>query len=65
MVTTATLMKEVASLPDEYAPEVLDFMLFIQRRKPAVAPPKPKVKSMYGAFRGLDPKFEREEDDRV
>lgn len=65
MATTATLMKEIEKLPDEFAAEVLDFVLFLRTRKPVAELEKPKVKSMYGAFPGLDPSFEREEEDRV
>jgi len=65
MVTTATLIKEIESLPEKSVAEVFDFVLFLRTRIPVIEFEKPKVKSMYGAFSGLDPSFEREEEDRV
>jgi len=65
MSATAILMNEIESLPEESVAEVLDFVLFLRTRRPIVESEKPKVKSMYGAFPGLDPHFERDEEDRV
>ena len=65
MATTAILMNEIEKLPDDFVAEVLDFVLFLRTRKPVAKLEKTKVESMYGAFPGLDPSFEREEEDRV
>ena len=65
MATTELLLKEIETLPEESVAEVLHFAMFLRTQKSIVEFKKPKVKSMYGAFQGLDPHFEREEDDRV
>ena len=65
MATTAILMKEIETLPEEFAIQVLDFVLFLRTRKPVVEPKQPKTKSMFGAIPGISTDVEREEEDRV
>jgi len=65
MATTAILMKEIETLPEEFAVEVLDFVLFLRTRKPATEFKKPQSKSMFGSFPGISTDIEREEEDRA
>jgi len=48
------LMKEIEALPEEYVAEAFNSM-----------PEKAKVKSMFGAFPGINTDIERDEEDRV
>ena len=64
MAMTATLMKEIEKLPDDFAAEVLDFIVFLKsKEKPKTG--KIPIESAYGIFKGIDTNFEREEEDRV
>ena len=56
MIDTALLLKEIDTMPEEAAAQVLDFTMFM------------KGKYAYGIFRdlkGMDTTIERDEDDRV
>jgi len=65
MTATAMLMKEIEALPEECVAEALDFVLFLRTRKANNIPKKMKVKSMFGAFPGINTYVERDEEDRV
>jgi hypothetical protein len=67
MTATAMLMREVVTLPQECVEEVLDYTIFLIRRR-GVEPAresKISIESAYGIFKGIDPHFERDEEDRV
>jgi len=64
MTATAILMKEIETLPEESVAEILDFTLFLRTKKAVNTLVKPKRKSMFGAFPGINTIIERE-DDRV
>jgi len=64
MITTATLVKEIETLPEESAEIAFDFILFLKNRE------KPKqcdisLDDAYGIFRGIDTSFKRDEEDRI
>jgi len=67
MEVTATLLREIERLPEDSAAEVLDFVLFLGTRRFIPKPKAPTVKSMFGAFPGIDTDIEKERDkeDRV
>jgi len=67
MTTTAILLREIETMPEAAAAEVLDFAMFIKSRHTPVQPIRtvPKIKDAYGIFKGIDTHFERDEDDRV
>jgi hypothetical protein len=62
MTTTALLMKEIETMPEEIAGELLDFAMFLRTKKSNNTPPKVQIKSMFGAFPGIQTDVEREED---
>jgi hypothetical protein len=62
MTATAILMKEIETLPEESVAELLDFALFLRTKKMINTFEKPKRKSMFGAFPGINTTIEREED---
>jgi hypothetical protein len=74
MTTAAALLREIETMPEEAAAQVLDFAMFIKSKhasaqpagttKPAV-PVIKDIKDAYGIFKGIDTHFERDEDDRV
>jgi hypothetical protein len=71
MSTAALLLKELETMPEETAVQVLDFAKFLKSKhapaKPVrtVNPIVPSIKDAYGIFKGIDTHFERDEDDRV
>jgi len=71
MTTADILLKEIETMPEKDAAEVLDFAMFIKsRHTPAqsvgtVKLSVPAIKDAYGIFKGIDTRFERDEDDRV
>jgi hypothetical protein len=66
MTTATMLMREIETLPDESVAEVLDFVVFLKkRRKAAKSLNKISIEDAYGIFKGIDTHFEREEEDRV
>ena len=67
MTATAMLKNEIEKLPEEAVAEVLDFVLFLGTRRFIPKPKAPTVKSMFGAFPGIDTDIEKERDkeDRV
>jgi hypothetical protein len=65
MTATAMLMREVETLPQECVEEVLDFTIFLKRRRGVEPSRKISIESAYGIFKGIDTHFERDEEDRV
>jgi hypothetical protein len=68
MTATAQLLREIETMPEATAVEVLDFAKFIKGRH---APARPydgiSIKDAHGIFKdlkGMDTTFERDEDDR-
>ena len=62
MTTVDMLMKEIETMPEEITGELLDFAISLKTKKIISTPSKPKVKSMFGAFPGIQTDTEREED---
>jgi len=65
MTATALLMKEIETLPEESVGEVLDFVVFLKKRRNTTQTKKISIEDAYGIFRGIDTHFERDEDDRI
>jgi hypothetical protein len=67
MTATAMLMREVETLPQECVEEVLDFTIFLKRRRgvESAKASNISIENAYGIFKGIDPHFERDEEDRV
>ena len=65
MSATAMLMKEIETLPLEYVEEVLNFTLFLKKRKNIEKVNKISIEDAYGIFKGINTNCEREEDDRI
>ena len=69
MTTTAQLLREIETIPEETAVEVLDFIMFIKgRHTPAQTYNKIAIKDAYGIFKdlkGMDTTIERDEEDRI
>jgi outer membrane biosynthesis protein TonB len=74
MTTAAMLLKEIETMPEEAAAQVLDFAMFIKGKHTSTQPagavnlPVPKIKDAYGIFKdlkGKDTTIERDEEDRI
>jgi hypothetical protein len=74
MTTAAILLKEIETMPEEAAAQVLDFAMFIKGKHTQVQPvgtvnlPVPMIKDAYGIFKdlkGMDTTIERDEEDRI
>ena len=72
MTATAQLLREIETMPETAAAEVLDFAMFIKNKHVGTGKlPVPKTKGRiatkdaYGIFKGINTHFERDEDDRV
>jgi hypothetical protein len=71
MTTAALLMREIETMPEETAVQVLDFAKFLKSKHTPAQPvgtvnlTVPSIKDAYGIFKGIDTHFERDEDDRV
>ena len=74
MTTAAILLREIETMPEEAAAEVLDFAMFIKgRHAPAQSAGTakltvPSIKDAYGIFKelkGMDTTIERDEEDRI
>ena len=65
----AILMKEIETMPEEAAVEVLDFAMFLKSKHASVQPNnRIATKDAYGIFKelkGMDTTIERDEEDRV
>ena len=64
MTTSAMLMQEIETLPEEAVTEVLDFVVSLKkRRKTAKTTAKGiSIESAYGIFKGINTHFERDEE---
>jgi hypothetical protein len=66
MNATVALIKEIETMPQEFALEVLHFIMFIKNQRAfSKQPQKIATKDAYGIFRdlkGIDTTIEREED---
>ena len=66
MTSTALLLKEIETMPEETAARVLDFALFIKSKKTQARPHnRIPIQDAYGIFRelkGMDTTIEREDD---
>jgi len=71
MTTTDLLLREIETMPEETAAQVLDFAISLKSKQAQVQPmgtdklTVPSIKDAYGIFKGIDTHFERDEDDRV
>ena len=74
MTTSAILLRELETMPEEVAAQVLDFTMFIKSRHTSPQPIKtartsvPSIKDAHGIFKdlkGMDTTIERDEEDRV
>ena len=64
MIATAQLLREIETMPEEAAIEVLDFAMFIKgRHAPAQPHNRIAIKDAYGIFKdlkGMDSTIERD-----
>ena len=74
MTTAAILLREIETMPEAAAAEVLDFTMFIKGKHTSVQPvgtvklTVPMIKDAYGIFKelkGIDTTIERDEEDRI
>jgi hypothetical protein len=74
MTTAALLLKEIETMPEKEAVQVLDFAMFIKGRHFSARPSGtvktaiPAIKDAYGIFKelkGMDTAIERDEADRI
>jgi len=69
MTTSAMLMREIETLPEESMAEALDFIVFLKNKSFEIYKPKRiSTKNARGIFKdlkGMDTTIEREEADRV
>ena len=66
MTAAAMLIKEIETLPEESVAEVLDFTIFLKRRKNLEKlVTRISIEDAYGIFKGINTHFEREEEDRI
>jgi hypothetical protein len=71
MTTAALLLREIETMPEETAAQVLDFAKFLKSKHTPAQPvgtanlTVPAIKDAYGIFKGIDTHFERDEEDRI
>ena len=69
MTATAQLLREIETMPEETAVEVLDFAKFLKGKQTfSKQPYRIATKDAYGIFKdlkGMDTTIERDEEDRV
>jgi hypothetical protein len=74
MTTASILLREIETMPEETAAQVLDFAMFIKSKHTQTKPAEtaklvvPEIKDAYGIFKdlkGMDTAIERDEEDRV
>ena len=66
MTTNALLLKEIETMPEETAVEVLDFAIYLKSKHTSSQPNnRIAIKDAYGIFKGINTSFERDECDRV
>jgi len=71
MTTVALLLKEIETMPEETAVQVLDFAKFLKSKHTPAGTANliiPSIKDAYGIFKdlkGMDTTIERDEEDRI
>jgi len=74
MTTAALLLREIETMPEETAVQVLDFAKFLKSKHTPAKPTGtanltvPSIKDAYGIFKdlkGMDTTIERDEEDRI
>ena len=74
MTTTDLLLREIETMPEETAAQVLDFAISLKSKQAQVQPmgtgksTVPSIKDAYGIFKelkGMDTTIERDEEDRI
>jgi len=74
MTVAAMLLREIETMPEEEAAQVLDFAMFIKGKHASVQSAEaakltvPMIKDAYGIFKdlkGMDTTIERDEEDRI
>ena len=69
MTATAQLLREIETMPEAAAAEVLDFAMFIKSKQTlSKQPHRIATKDAYGIFKdlkGMDTTIERDEEDRI
>jgi hypothetical protein len=69
MTTSAQLLKEIETMPEEAAVEVLNFAMLLKGRyAPKQTYHRIAIKDAYGIFKelkGMDTTIERDEEDRI
>jgi hypothetical protein len=66
MTANTLLIKEIETMPEETAVELLDFAMFLKNKQSSSKQPYSiAAKDAYGIFKGINTHFERDEDDRV
>jgi hypothetical protein len=80
MTATALLLREIETMPEKEAAQVLDFAMFIKGKHFSARPsfsdnvtvpqitPVPMIQDAYGIFKdlkGMDTTIERDEEDRI
>ena len=65
MTTADILLREIETMPEEAAVQVLDFAMFIKNKHTPAQPNRISIKDAYGIFKelkGMDTTIERDED---
>jgi len=69
MTTSAILMREIETMPEVSAVEVLNFAMFLKGKQTlSKQPHRIAIKDAYGIFKdlkGMDTTIERDEEDRI
>ena len=69
MTTSAILMREIETMPEIAAVEVLNFAMFLKGKQAfSKQPHRVAIKDAYGIFKnlkGMDTTIERDEEDRI
>jgi len=71
MTVAAMLLREIETMPEEEAAQVLDFAMFIKGKHASAEAAKltvPMIKDAYGIFKdlkGMETTIERDEEDRI
>jgi len=66
MTAAAQLLREIETMSEETAVELLDFAKFLKGRQTlSKQPHRIATKDAYGIFKGINTQFERDENDRV
>ena len=69
MTTTDLLLREIETMPEETAAQVLDFAMFLKGKHTSAQPyNRIAIQDAYGIFKdlkGIDTTIERDEEDRI